>query len=348
MLMAQPFDAEHLKLIGEALPLNAEIDSDAVSRGFSVSENGVLAHTSVRSGTASPLVWLDREGKRVGTFGPTGFYGHFRLSPDEKQIAFSNRTRDLYVLDSTAGIPRRLTFPEKPEIDDPPLWSPDGRQVVWASNRAGAFDLYMKAANGASPEKHLVKMGTPTGWPEDWSRDGRYLIYEIPGDKSGEDLWVAPQQPPANGGDQKPFPYLNTAADERHGRLSPDGRWMAYSSNETGRDEVYVQSFPTLGVKYQVSSQGGVEPQWRRDGGELFYIEGRTLMAVTIKLPAPSNDALQIGGPKPLFRLPFVETFVGRSYDVSNDGQRFLTAASADGPAPPITVVLNWHLQLKR
>jgi hypothetical protein len=348
MLVAQAFDPEHLKLIGEALPLNAEIDSDNVSNGFSVSENGVLAHTRVRSGTARQLVWLDREGKRVGTFGPTGFYGRFRLSPDEKQIVFSNASRDLYVVDSTTGTPRRLTFAQKPEIDDPPLWSPDGRHVVWASNRAGAFDLYMKAADGASPEKLLVKMGTPSGWPEDWSRDGRYLIYEIPGDKSGEDLWVAPQQPAANGGDQKPFPYLNTAADERHGRLSPDGRWMAYSSTENVRDEVYVQSFPTPGVKYQVSSLGGVEPQWRKDGGELFYIEGRTLMAVTITLPATPNGALQISGPKPLFRLSIVETFIGRSYEVSNDGQRFLTAATADGSAPPITVVLNWHLQLKR
>jgi eukaryotic-like serine/threonine-protein kinase len=204
------------------------------------------------------------------------------------------------------------------------MWSPDGRRVVWASNRSGAFDLYVKSANGAEPEQLLVRMGAPAGWPEDWSRDGRFIIYQIPGAKTGQDLWIVPQPVQGESSDRKPFPYLQTEFDERHGRFSPDSRWVAYSSNESGRDEVYVQSFPVPGAKFPISAGGGMEPQWRKDGTELFYIsEDRTLMAVPVKIASSASEPLQVGQAKPLFSVPVVDTFiVGRSYEVSNDGQR--------------------------
>ena len=222
---------------------------------------------------------------------------------------------------------------------------------MWASNRSGAFDLYVKSANGAGPEQLLVRMGAPAGWPEDWSRDGRFVIYQIPGTKTGQDLWIAPQPVQGESGDRKPFPYLQTEFDERHGRFSPDGRWVAYTSNESGRDEVYVQSFPVPGAKFPISAGGGMEPQWRKDGTELFYIsEDRTLMAVPVKLASSASEPLQVGQAKPLFSVPVVDTFiVGRSYEVSNDGQRFLLRAPASGDtAPSLTAVLNWQTQLKK
>ncbi len=291
--------------------------------------------------------------KQVGLFGPPGTYDNFRLAPDEKRIAFgkspsgNSGNRDVWVLDSVRGVTSRLTF--DPAIDDPPMWSPDGLRVVWASNRSGMFDLYVKSANGAGPEQLLVKMGAPAGWPEDWSRDGRFIIYQIPGTKTGQDIWIAPQA--SESAEHKPFPYLQSQFDEKHARFSPDGRWVAYTSNESGREEVYVQSFPRSGSKFQISTGGGREPQWRKDGTEVFYIsEDRTLVAVPVKFTSSASEPLQLGQPKPLLPVTLMDTFfVGRSYEVSNDGQRFLMPDIASGAtAPPLTVVLNWQTALKK
>jgi serine/threonine protein kinase len=351
-LMAQRFNPTRLSLSGDAFPIVEKVGGSVLWAAFSVSENGILVFAPPEAGTtAVQLVWWDRVGKQVGTFGSPGTYDDFRLAPDERRIAFassSSDNRDVWVLDSVRGVTSRLTF--DPAIDDPPMWSPDGHRIVWASNRSGAFDLYVKSANGAGPEQLLVTMGAPAGWPEDWSRDGRFIIYQVPGTKTGQDLWIAPLLAPGESGDRKPFPYLQTEFDERHGRFSPDGRWVAYSSNESGRDEVYVQSFPASGARFQISAGGGIEPQWRKDGTELFYIsEDRTLMAVPVKLGNSASEPLQVGQAKPLFPVPVVDTFiVGRSYEVSSDGQRFLLRALASGAAPSLTVVLNWQAQLKK
>jgi serine/threonine protein kinase len=352
-LMAQRFNPTRLSLSGDASAIAEKVGGSPLWAAFSVSENGTLVYAPPAAGTtAVQLVWWDRVGKQVGSFGPPGTYDDFRLAPDERRMVFANSSsdnRDIWVLDSVRGVTSRLTF--DPAIDDPPMWSPDGLRVVWASNRSGVFNLYVKSANGGGPEQLLVTMGAPAGWPEDWSRDGRFIIYQIPGAKTGQDLWIAPQPSEAAGGDRKPFPYLQTEFDEKHGRFSPDGRWVAYSSNESGRDEVYVQSFPASGARFQISAGGGMEPQWRKDGAELFYIaEDRTLMAVPVKLARSSSDSLQVGQAKRLFRVPLIDAFiVGRSYEVSNDGQRFLLRALASGAtAPPLMVVLNWQTQLKK
>jgi len=351
-LMAQRFNPHLMSLSGEATPVTEQVAGGVLWAAFSVSENGTLVYAPPGAGTtAVQLVWLDRTGKQVGLFGPLGSYDDFRLAPDERRIAFANSAsdnRDVWVLDSVRGVTSRIT--SDPAIDDPPMWSPDGLRVVWASNRRGAFDLYVKSANGAGPDQLLVTMAAPAGWPEDWSRDSRFIIYQIPGPKTGQDLWIAPQPAQGQSG-SKPFPYLQTGFDERHGRFSPDGRWVAYSSNESGRDEIYVQSFPASGAKFPISAGGGTEPQWGRDGKELFYIsDERTLMAVPVKLASSAAEPLRVGQAKSLFRVPMLDTFVvGRTYEVSNDGQRFLMRSLASGATPPpLTLVLNWQTQLKR
>jgi hypothetical protein len=194
-------------------------------------------------------------------------------------------------------------------------------------------------------------MGTTNGWASDWSTDGRYLLYQRPGEKTGQDLWIAPQLPEGAGGDRKPFPYLQSQFDERDGRFSPDGNWVAYVSDESGRDEIYVQSFPLSGAKFQISTGGGTQPKWRKDGTELFYVAAdQVLMAVPVKLGRPPAEPFQPGSPKPLFALPtYSSGLAGRDYAVSNDGQRFLVpSVEGSGEAPPLTVVLNWQAALKK
>jgi len=217
---------------------------------------------------------------------------------------------------------------------------------IWSSNRNGGFNLYLKSANGTGPEELLIKLATVNGWGSDWSRDGRFILYQT-GAKTGQDLWIAPQF-----GDRKPFPYLQTQFDEQDGRFSPDGHWVAYVSNESGRDETYVQALPPSGAKFQISSGGGSEPQWRMDGTELFYLAAdQMLMAVPVKLGRSGSEPLQVGLPKPLMAVPPAGVPIPptRSYAVSNDGQRFLIPSIAGGgTGPPITVVLNWQVGLKR
>jgi serine/threonine protein kinase len=346
-LMAQGFDSTRLSLSGDASPIAEKIGGDPIRPSFSASENGTLVYAPPAGSGCVQLVWRDRTGKQAGLFGPPGTYGDFRLAPDEKRVVFTTG-RDIWVLDSVRGVNTRLTF--DPGIDDPAIWSPDGRSIAWASNRSGAFDLYIKSASGVGADRLLTRMGTATGWPEDWSLDGRFLLYQIPGLKTGQDLWIAPQ-PAGAATDQTPFPYLQSEFDEQHGRFSPDGHWVAYMSNESGINEIYVQSFPASGTKFQISTGGGREPQWRKDGSEIFYIAAdRMLMAVPVKLGRPVSESLQVGQAKPLFPLSIVSSFiVSRSYAPSNDGQRFLTPALPGGAsAPPLTVILNWQAGLKK
>jgi Tol biopolymer transport system component len=196
---------------------------------------------------------------------------------------FDVAKEDVWVLDAVRGAASRLT--SDPAFDHVPVWSGDGLRVLWSSNRSGGYDVYTKSANGTGKEQLLIKMGAGSGAAVDWSKDGRFIFYQMPASKTGQDLWIAPQFPQGAGGDRKPFAYLQSQFDEQDGRFSPDGKWVAYVSNESGRDEIYVQSFPISGAKFQISSSGGSEPQWRNDGTELFYLaaDGK-LMAAPVKL----------------------------------------------------------------
>ena len=241
-------------------------------------------------------------------------------------------------------MPSRLTF--GPAVSNLPIWSPDGLRILYPNRRRGVFDLYIKPANGAGQEEVMVKLGTPTGWATSWSRDGRYVLYQIPSDKIRQELWIAPQFE-----DRKPFPYLQTQFNEQEGAFSPDGHWVAYVSDESGRNEVYVQAFPLSGAKSPISAGGGSQPAWRKDGTELFYVAAdRNLMAVPVKF-TPTFDA---SVPKPLFPLPnAVPTGLQiYMYAVAGDGQRFLVATppgtAAQAASSGYQVVLNWTQMLKK
>jgi tricorn protease-like protein len=331
-LMAQPFDAHMLRTTGEIFPV-----AEGVSQ-FSASDNGALAYVSGTVVGRQQLVWLDRTGKEGGAVGPPGDYANFRLSPNERSVIFNRGSPlpDIWVLDLARGVPSRITF--DPGVDNLPIWSHDGLRILWPSNRGGSFDLYIKPASGTGRDELSIKMGTPNGWATDWSRDGKWVLYQRPGDKTNQDLWIAPQSP-AGSGEQKPVPYLQSQFSEQGGVFSTDGRWIAYVSNESGRDEVYVQKFPLTNDKYRISTGGGTDPEWRKDGTELFYLASdRNLMAVPIRVTA---RALEPGIPKALFPVP--GTAFRRTYAPSVSG-RFLIAKPLDEDAAvPITVVLNWQ-----
>jgi Tol biopolymer transport system component len=276
-------------------------------------------------------------------------YGDLQLSPDGTRASVSlpdpvQRTRNIWLIDVVRGVPTRLMF--DPADEHNPVWSPDGMQLVFNSRRKGHLDLYRKPASGAGGEEELLIDGFDK-FPLDWSSDGRFILFNWALPETGLDLGILPLF-----GDRKPFAFMQTTFDESFGRFSPNGRWIAFISEESGREQVYVAPFPGPGRKVQVSNTGasasGGWPRWRQDGRELFYVgPTRMLMAASI---ATAGDAVQIGEVRSLFQLsePAAGMFRG-SYDVSPDGQRFLVNTVVDeGPRPPITLVVNWPALLKR
>jgi Tol biopolymer transport system component len=235
------------------------------------------------------------------------------------------------LLDIARGTTTRFTFDAATE--DYPLWSPDGSQIVFTRAR----DFYVKSSGGAGNDELLLKSDngkTAFGW----SADGRFITYVENVSAGAQDLYVLPMT-----GDRKPVPYLQTEFAEYENTLSPDSRWMAYSSNESGQQEVYVQPFPSSGGKWQISTGGGVQPQWRRDGKELFYLglDG-SIMAVDVMAAA----AFEAGIPHALFKAQ-TQIFTARnSYIPAADGKRFLVNSFLDGSSSPISVILNWTRDL--
>ena len=339
-LMAQPFDPEKRIFTGEISPV-----ADPVNQ-YSVSANGALAYGAGSGTDRREMVWVDRAGKQIASAGPPAEYQMVRLSPDEKTLVF-HRTEggndDVWVLDTTRGVPTRLTF--DPGGDNLPIWSPDGLRVLWPSNRGGSYDLYIRPASGAGKDELLIKMGAPNGWGTDWSRDGKFILFQKPNAKGIRDLWIAPQKA-TGGADGEPFAYLESAFDKQNAVFSPDGHWIAYVSNESGRDEVYVQPFPLTSEKKQLSTGGGIDPAWPKDGSELLYLAAdRKLMAVPVRTTATT---IVPDTAKTLF--PLSGNQVRRNFAVSADGRRFLVGKPVgDGIAsPPITVVLDWRVGLKK
>ena len=347
-LMAQPFDPQTLRLTGEVFPVAEPVTQ------FSVSESGALAYMSGATVVRQELVWLDRSGRQIEAAGPPGEYANFRLSPDEKSIVFHRAETgnvDIWVLDITRGVPSRISF--DPGVDNLPIWSHDGLRILWPSNRSGGFHLYMKAATGTGQDELFIKMGTTYGWGNHWSGDGKFVLYQRPSEESQQrtnerpnaDLWIAPQSAERSGGNAKPAPYLQSPFDEANGVFSPDGHWVAYVSDESGRPEVYVQAFPLTNEKDRISTGGGTDPAWRKDGAELFYLAAdRSLMAVPVRASA---TAFEPGVAKALFPIP--GNLVQRAYAPSGDGHRFLITRPIDeATVVPITVVLNWQTGIKK
>jgi len=348
-LMAQSFDERNLKLSGDAYPVAEDIElygeSGPTGYGaFSVSDDGILAY---RAGVSSivQFAWVDRISRKLTPVGIPGLYAEPCFSPDEKRVVLDKveaqpKSGDLWLLDLSRGTTTRFTFNPSQEVC--PLWSRDGTHIVFSSNRNGQQDLYQKNSAGTGNEEPLLHTGVDL-YADDWSMDGRYILYESNDPKTKFDLWVLPLT-----GDRKPYPFLQTEFNDTHSQFSPDGRWVAYVSDESGRPEVYVQSFAASGGKWQISTGGGDQPQWRRDGKELFYLSStKKLMSVSIT----SGAAFEAGIPVELFEL-FVpaksSTGDRNDYVVADNGQKFLVCSFVDKEgARPITVVSNWMIAQK-
>jgi Tol biopolymer transport system component len=311
---------------------------------FSASLTGILAYASGSSPNRQ-LAWFSRDGKRLGSVGQLGEYASPALSPDEKKIAVARidsqtRTPDIWLFDLTRGTETRFTF--DPGSDRAPLWSPDGTEIMFASDRTGVWDLYRKSVNGTKAEERVISSADDE-FPSQWSADMRLIVYSTPRPKTNWDLWTLPVREPS-----KPSPFLRTRFNEVQGALSPNGQWMAYTADETGRFEVYVQSFPEGGNKRQVSVDGGSDSKWRADGRELFYVSPKHKL-ISVKLQPGAR--FEAGLPVELFEMPIPDLVASfpNNYLASADGQRFLVNTLVrDAPSPQISVVINWAAELRR
>jgi Tol biopolymer transport system component len=358
-LLAQQFDSKTFQLTGQPVLVadGIEPNTDA-DTFFSVSANGTLAYRPV--GVAkTQLSWFDRAGKQLGTVGMPVRDIHPALSRDGKRLAVVRRADpqagnsrasdfepsaldDIWVWDLERGTASRLTFNF---AADWPVWSPDGLRIFFASNREGNLNLYQKASSGAGTEELLLKSGEDK-YPCDWSSDGRFLLYASLNPKTFFDIWVLPLDR-----DRKPFPFLRTPFGEGETRLSPDGQWVAYHSNETGRWEVYIQPFlPDSSRppdKWQISTEFGSFPTWRGDGKELFYVgpSGKMMAAEVKAVSRGGRLTLKAGVPKLLFDG---RIYTAHPYTATADGQRFLLSTQVgEERSPSITVILNWTADLK-
>jgi eukaryotic-like serine/threonine-protein kinase len=362
VLMAQSFDAARAQPVGDPFPIAEQVlfNSTNGRAAFSVSENGVLAYRSGLRG-ASHMAWVDRSGRWLQSFGEPADYQDLSLSPDDTRVVVHRHEFQggggLWLLDWKRGTASRFTFNSHEEQS---IWSPDGTRIVFASELSGdrgriltpgggARDgpishLYQNIASGAGQVELLFKSNTAKK-PTNWSHDGRFIVYENLDPKTGDDIWVLPLF-----GDRKPIPFLRTQFSEGQGQLSPDGRWMAYASNETGRYEVYVQPFPPSGAKWLISPGGGGHPRWRRDGKELFYLAlaGGTGEIIVMAAEATASvSGFGAGTPKVLFETTTLSALgtlgpIGdQVYSVSADGQRFIFLTPV-AQSQPVTVVLNW------
>ena len=345
-LMAQHLDADRLELYGDSIGLVDQILTYRTEGYFSASSNGVLLYRTRTEKQTPNLVWFDRDGTSLGRVGDIGTSRGIALSPDGTRVAVSHmeptkRRFAIFLVDIARDSSMQLTFQNL--VADSPVWSPDGSRVAFASYRDGVRNLFEKAASGTGDELLLVN-SPQTKIANDWSRNNRFLLYTEADPKTKADLWYVPLS-----GDRKPVPYLRTEADERQGQFSPDGNYVAYTSDETGLEEVYVQTFPIesgRGGKWKISNAGGCQPRWRRDGKELFYVSlDRKLMAVDVN----NTPTFQHHNPHALFTAPIIlVTTDTQRYDISPNGQRFLINTDAAEIAPsPIAVVLNWTAGLK-
>jgi len=344
-LVAQPFDTTNLQVHGDPFTVAEQVAQNPNSgmSAFSASGNGMLIYHSGADVGNRRLRWFDRSGRSLGSIGPAGAYRNPELSPDGKRIAVEltdpqTQSDNLWLIDVSRGVLNRFTF--GPSLDMFPLWSPTGGQIVFGTSRSGTDNLYLKPSEGGAEE--LLLKGAAI--PRDWSRDNRFLVYGI---AAGTQLMVLPLS-----GDRTPFPFLpNSAFTTAQSRISPDGKWLAYYSTESGISEIYVQNFPVPSVKRQISTNGGISPRWRRDGKEIFYV---SLENKLVAVPVQTTDkGIEVSPSTVLFdAAPSVigKGYGGRQqYDVTADGQRFLVNSLADPTTQaPLKVILNWPAAVKR
>jgi serine/threonine protein kinase len=341
-LVARRFNSTTGEVTGDPITVADPVGLDVsnFSGAFSVSNDGIVAYRSSGAGRRQ-LLWFDRSGKLLGTLGAPDDNELVApsLSPDGLRVA-AHRTvlgnTDIWIYDATRAT--KFTFDASRDLF--PIWSPDGRHIAFDSNRSGHRYFYQKRSDLAGAEVPFLE--TPENKVlNDWSPDGQSILYVTPSnDDTGADIWYVPLS-----GDRKPIPFLVTRYLERAGQFSPDGRWVAYQSNETGPYEVYVRSFPGSGGQQQVSTSGGIQARWRRDGRELYYIapDGK-LMAVPITM---HGAAIEPGTPVALFQTRIwgggTNATQGHQYDVSKDGRFLLNSVVEDAAMAPITLLLNWN-----
>ncbi len=342
-LFAQKFNVGKLEMEGEPVPIlpGVRYVPRIAHSVFAVNSGSVLLSQGGNSVALSRLVWFDRSGKEIGAVGNAEEFANVALSPDGKSVAVDktdqvNQNTDIWVYDVQGTRVKRLTF--DPAIDAMPMWSPDGTKLAFTSSRGQLFDIYIKPADGSQDEKPVEATANVDKYPHDWSKDGKYFLY-----LRGTELWTLSYP------ELKSQPFLKGNFAYRSGQFSPDGKWVAYSSNESGKWEVYVTSFPEANGKWQVSNGGGLQPRWRKDGKELFYFsaDGK-LMAVPIK----AGIGFDAGAPVVLFQADEKEPVATSEqimYDVSKDGQKFLINTQVrNGGTQPMSVVMNWDAVLKK
>jgi serine/threonine-protein kinase len=339
-VLAAPFDLRRKRVTGPAFAALSDVQV-AVYNGaalFAVADNGTLAFVRGNSTNLQVMKWVGRTGQELGTIGPpltaTGAIPPFTLSPDGRRVALTRRTpanNNLFLIDTKSGQPERLTF--DPNEDETAVWSRDGRSVAYASTReGGATSVYTKSIEGPSNAKHIFAARTH-GHLSSWSRDDQWLLFNSLGPMLEPDLFALR----IDGQDTLEVAAAPGVA-EGNGQFSPDGRRIAFTSNQTGRTEVYVISFPQLTEKHQISIDGGTNPRWSPDGSTLFYQHGRRLMTVPVS-PLPSRGG---NTPRVLFEADFL------SFEVAPDGQRFLLLTpNPDAKRAEIHIVLNWFKELE-
>jgi Tol biopolymer transport system component len=337
-VVAQSVNPKTLNPIGGPNPIAEHVSA------FSTSLTNALVFSSTSAiEQTQELVWVDRTGTKIASLG-LGQFQDLALSPDGKRIAYSSNSdgngNSVWIHELRNTAPSRLTFDQ--ENNRFPVWSADNQWLVFSAGSGRSHDrLIRKDAATLSKTETILSNGSDV-IVQDWSPDGKFLLYRDIGKKTGSDLWLLPM----NEEKPKPVPYLQTPANEIFAKFSPDGRWIAYQSNELGRDEVFVQSFPVGGGKYQVSTKGGRSPKWRRDGRELFYISAEgDLVSVKVDFqPRPNFSPPQV-----LFRS---ESPSVRNLDISADGNRILKSSPLEtgstGFSPPFTVILNWQTPSKQ
>ncbi len=343
-LLGRQFDPDELRFTGESFPVTEQVGGNGQGLAdFSLSDAGILAYRE-QGGRVSRLAWVDREGRTLKTMATESDWGDPALSPDGTRVAADRSNEggagDVWVYDTQRGTESRLTF--DPKWDYEPIWSADGARVYFVSERAGVGNIYSREASGTgdtSPvwEDSVGKSLTGV------TRDGKYLIVRRNSRETGRDVWAVPLT-----GDAKPFPVIREKFDQGHGTVSPDGRWIAYVSTESGTRQVYVRPFPQGTGKWQISTQGANEPQWSADGTELFYV---TLPNVVTVVEVDTRDGFRPGLPKPLFTAPFASGADGyrNHYAVHGNGDRFLAIDnSRHGLVSPTSIVVNWTAGLAR
>lgn len=352
-LVAWSFDASRGVVSGDPVLIASGVGvHNTVGRGaFAMSDTGVLVHRAATGNQRRQLTWVDRAGRVLNTVGSaddTTSPAGPELAPDGRRVAWYRQVQgnsDAWLMDVSRGVESRLTFGSSSDVA--PLWSPDGSRVVFASSRSGNFDLVEHPAGGAGDERTLLST-RDAKYPLSWSADGRLLLYRNVNAKTErQDLWVLPLT-----GDKSPFPVVQTNFDETEGQFSPDGRWLAYVSNQSRRFEVMVRPFPEAGETVQVSATGGSQVRWRPDGKELYYIApDARLIAVSIAA-GKADQGLVVGPPVPLFATRLAtgaNTNTSKSqYAVAPDGRFLLNARVDEGASPPFAVVVNWTDALKR